>query len=91
MRHTQIRKHARSNGHDLATNWVRIKGAVTEAIDNVKDSTGGMIVHSVGGIKKKSVKAQSKIATYTAKKPFKSLGIAMLTGAVLGLIFLRRR
>lgn len=91
MRHSHIRKHARSNGHDLASNWVRIKGAVTEAIDNVKDSTGGIIVHSVGDIKKKTAKAQTKVATYTAKKPFKSLGIALLAGAVLGYLLLRRR
>ena len=89
MRH--LRKHSRSNGHDLASNWVRIKGAVTEAIDDVRDTTEEMMHDSVNDIKKTSARAQNKVASYTAKRPFKSLGIALLAGALVGYLILRRR
>ena len=82
------RRSAR-NGHDLTTNWLKIKNALSDSVVGVKGTAENIITDSVDDIKKTSAKAQNKVVAYTVKKPFKSLGIALLAGVVVG--FLLRR
>lgn len=78
-----MRKSAR-NGHDIAANMLKIKHALSDSVETAKDRAGEMLLDSVDEIKDKSARAQEKVATYTARRPFKTIGIALLTGVVIG-------
>lgn len=80
---TTTRKPVR-NGHALSTDWLKIKNAFSDTAVDAKDMSGEMLRQSVSGAKKKAIKLQNNVANYTSKKPLKTLGIAMLTGVVLG-------
>jgi ElaB/YqjD/DUF883 family membrane-anchored ribosome-binding protein len=51
---------------------------------DVKGKTGDMISQSLNDVKDKTITARDNVADYTAEKPFKSLGIALLAGLVIG-------
>ncbi len=78
------------NGHALSNDWLKIKNVFSDTASDVRDKAGVMLSHSVDGIKKKSVKVQQRVETYTAKKPLKTIGIALLVGMAVGLLLRRR-
>ena len=79
----------RSNGH-LKSDWLKIKNAFSDTAADAKHKAREMIADSVDGIKEQSTKAKNKVTSYTAKRPFKSLGIALVAGAIIGLLIRRR-
>ncbi len=79
----------RSNGH-LKSDWLKIKNAFSDTAVDAKLKAREMIADSVDGIKEKSTKAKLKVSNYTAKRPLKSLGIAFVAGAIIGLLIGRR-
>jgi ElaB/YqjD/DUF883 family membrane-anchored ribosome-binding protein len=89
MRVSTKRSTRKGNGHALAHDWLKIKNAFSDTALDVKDKAGTILTHSVDDLKKKSSKVQNKVETYTAKKPIKSLGIALAVGIAVG--FLLRR
>jgi ElaB/YqjD/DUF883 family membrane-anchored ribosome-binding protein len=79
------------NGHDLSTDWLKIKNAIHGTAQHVKGKAEDIFLESVDDIKSKSSMAHKSVAAYTAKKPLKSLGVALLVGMAVGFIFLRRK
>lgn len=86
---TKRRQYTNGYHHNATHNWTKIKSAIKDTLGNAQHTAGTMLTDSVADIKKTSTKAKNKVATYTAKKPFKSLGLALLAGVVTG--FLLRR
>lgn len=86
---TSTKKHTR-NGHDLTMDWLKIKNALTDTATDVKDKAGLIFTDSVDGIKSKSTKVKRNVATYTAKRPFTTLGVALATGIAIGFLLRRR-
>lgn len=84
-----IRKSAR-NGNGLTSDWLKIKHTFSGAATDVKKNAGSLLSHSVDKIKTQSSKAQANILRYAMRKPFKALGIALLTGAVIGFLVKRK-
>ena len=80
-------RKATRNGHDIASNWFKIKDALSGTVEDARDSASEMMVDSIDNLKVQSIKAQEALADYTARKPFKSLGIAITAGFVLGFLF----
>lgn len=83
------RKNAR-NGHGLASDWLKIKHTFSGAASDVKKNAGSLLNHSVDSLRNHTQKMQGGVSDYTASKPFKALGIALLTGALLGFLIKRR-
>jgi ElaB/YqjD/DUF883 family membrane-anchored ribosome-binding protein len=62
----------------------KIKAAIANATFDVKDKMGEMFSDSLNNVKDQSFLLRDNLSTYTAKKPFKSLSIAVLTGMLIG-------
>ena len=83
---TTKNKHA---NHNLYNNVEKIKAALVDVSQDVKGKAGEILSDSVENIKHRSHLAKNNMAHYTAKKPFKSLGIALLAGLVVGYLLRR--
>lgn len=79
-------KHSyRGNGNiDLYGDVEKIKEALLAATYDVKGKAAEMLTQSVESAKERSDQFRDTLADYTADKPFKSLGIALLSGIVIG-------
>lgn len=77
-------KHRRNHKNILYDDVEKIKAAIANATFDVKDKMGEMFSDSIGNVKDQSILLKDNLSHYTAKKPFKSLGIALLTGMCIG-------
>lgn len=88
----QTSKH-KYNGHsklDLYGDFTKIKNILADATSDLNGRTREMIQDSYDNAKDKSYAYQVKIAKYTARRPFKTIGIAFAVGSVLGWFFGRK-
>lgn len=86
MYKTHARTKHRSNHHrsDLTDDLTMIKDAIARAGRGVKWKTGEWVTSSIDDVKEKSTELHDGMTHYVAKKPMKSLGLAMLAGALVG-------
>jgi len=85
-------KHHHKTRHpqyDLYGDLERIKEAIFDTSSDVKGKAGEMISNTAEDFKDKTLYARDNVANYTAERPFKSLGIALLAGLVVG-YFIRK-
>jgi ElaB/YqjD/DUF883 family membrane-anchored ribosome-binding protein len=82
-------KRSRHDEYDLYADLERIKNAFSDTASDVRGKTGEILSSTVQDIREKSVKARDGMADYTAERPFKSLGAALLIGVALG-YFIKR-
>lgn len=85
--HTKSRN--RHQDYDLLADLERIKSAITDTAYDIKGKTGEVINQSFVNMKEKSADLTEELGDYAKKKPIKTIGLAMLTGVVIG--FLIRR
>lgn len=76
-------KH-RGHSHDLYDDVAKIKAALMEATQDAKDQAAEIFSDSINNIKDKTVDVKESIEEYTEHKPFRSLGMALLAGALIG-------
>lgn len=79
-------KHKHYNNSDLYHDVEKIKAALLDTANDVKGRAGEMIYDSVEGVREKTDFVRDTVADYTAEKPFKSLGIALAAGIVIGML-----
>lgn len=77
-------KHKHHNNNDLYGDVEKIKAALLEASQDLKGKASEILSDSVDDMKEKSAAVKDGVANYTAEKPFKSLGIALLVGVAIG-------
>lgn len=87
--HKAIFRRNRPSQYDLQSDFSNIKEALAEATYDVKGRLGEIISRSILDVKEKSVDAKDNVADYVAEKPFKSIGVAILTGFIIGYLFRR--
>lgn len=84
---------ARHNNHrsnyDLTSDVEKIKAALFDTTQDLKGRAGEMITDSMSSVKNQTAEARDNVADYTAKKPFKALGIALLAGIAIGYLLRR--
>ncbi len=78
-------KNRHRNQHDLYDDVEKIKASLLEATQDMKDKAAEVLTDSYEGMKKQTTGVKDNVANYTAGKPFKSLGIALLIGIAVGL------
>lgn len=82
-------KNDRHSSYDIAADIERIKSALADAAHDVKGRTGEMLTESVDHWKGQSAKLRDDVTEYVAEKPLKSVGIALVTGIVIGYLLRR--
>lgn len=85
-----VSKHKNNHHHsdyDLHGDIAKLKAALREASLDVKGRATELISDSFEGVKDKSKAAKDSMANYTAERPFKSLGIALVVGIAIGYLF----
>lgn len=80
-------KNHHNSDYDLYGDVEKIKAALMEATHDVKGKAAELFSDSVDGMKEKTTAAKDTLANYTAEKPFKSLGIALLVGIGIGFLY----
>lgn len=75
---------SKHNNHDLYADWEKIRHVFAETASDIKGKSTDYLTQSMDNVKDKSLQTKDNIAHYTAEKPFKSLGIALLVGIALG-------
>lgn len=81
---THKNRHSHRDEYDLSADLERIKSALMDASSDVKGKATEILNESVENVKQKSEDLQGTVADYVAEKPFKSLGIAILSGIIIG-------
>lgn len=89
--HTKTKRHNNHSNFDLYGDVAKIKAAINETTKDVKGKTAEILTHSVDDIKDKTNAITTSITNYVAEKPFKSLGIAFVSGLALGYLLLRKK
>lgn len=73
--------------HHLSTHYKHLKNALKDSSSDVRDRIQEVLSDSLYDAKIKSKKAKRHISEYVSDQPFKSLGIAVITGLLLGYFF----
>lgn len=83
-----VKHHHRTRApeYDLYGDLAKIKEAIFDTGADVKGKAGEMINTTAEDIRDKTLYARDNVANYAAERPFKSLGIALLAGVVVGYI-----
>lgn len=82
---THRHRHGRTE-YDLYADLERIKAALAEASYDVKGRASEILNESTQHVKQTSSDLQEGVANYVAEKPFKSIGLAILSGIVIGFL-----
>lgn len=81
--HRTATRHKHTHG-DLYGDIARIKDALSDATDGVKERANDMLLQSIENARQSASKANKNVKGYVTRKPYKSVGIALLTGALIG-------
>lgn len=88
-KNTSKKRH--SHDYDLSGDMAKIREAFAETAKDVKGKATEVFSQSMEDVKDKSADLKENMETYVAEKPFKSLLLAMLSGAFIGGALMRRR
>lgn len=77
-------KHHASTDYDLYGDLEKIKAAIAETTRDARGKASSLITESIENAKDKSDELQENVMDYVADKPFKSLGLALLAGMIVG-------
>jgi ElaB/YqjD/DUF883 family membrane-anchored ribosome-binding protein len=78
-----------ANGYNLNRDFDSIKRAILSATTNAKKKARNLLTNQVESAKDNAKEMGVNVAHYAKARPFKTIGIAMLTGVCLG--FLMRK
>lgn len=81
-RHRHSRNHAEE--YDIYNDLLKIRDAFSDTAKDVKGRAGQAITESFDSVKERSSELQDGVANYTREQPFKTVGIALLAGFVVG-------
>ena len=86
------KRHVRNQveEYDIYNDLLKIRDAFSDTAKDVKGKTGQAISQSFDNVKERSVELQDSMANYTKEQPFKTVGLALLAGAVFGFLIHRR-
>lgn len=82
--HTTLKSRARNSKIDLYNDIDKIKKALATITHDVKTKTASMVGESIENARDRSYDLQDNVDDYLSERPFKSIGVAMIAGAVIG-------
>lgn len=81
----------RTHDFDLSGDLAKIRDAFSDTAKDVRGKASEVFSQSMENVKDRSTDIKENMETYVAEKPFKSLLLAMLSGAIIGGALMRRR
>lgn len=84
MARASMKRHAHTHAGDLYGDVLKIKQALLGAKQHMGELVGEKVTDSFDEMRDRASTAQETVTDYVAERPFKSLGIAMLTGLIVG-------
>jgi ElaB/YqjD/DUF883 family membrane-anchored ribosome-binding protein len=84
MHKTAIRQRKNNSNYDLQDDLERIKAAILDATFDAKSRTNELLAQSWDDLKEKSMDVRENVTNFASKKPYKTAGIALLTGLLIG-------
>jgi len=79
-------KHRNHNEHDISADLEKIKSALFDTAKDMHGKAKEMWSDSIENVKEKSTDAKETVSDYILNKPIKSVGIALLSGLVMGFL-----
>jgi ElaB/YqjD/DUF883 family membrane-anchored ribosome-binding protein len=76
--------HHRNLSSEISDDIAKIKAALSDTSSDLKDKANELYEDSLTTVKDKSNEVRDHIVNYTADRPLKSLGIALLAGVIIG-------
>lgn len=80
-----------SSDFDLYGDMVKIRDAFSDTARDARGKAAEVLTQSYNDVKAKTADIHDIMTDYVTEKPIKSIGIALLSGALLGAIMMRRR
>jgi ElaB/YqjD/DUF883 family membrane-anchored ribosome-binding protein len=80
MDKSTIKQKLQRTEYDLYADLEKIKSAIADIAEDVRGKTGEIIDE----VKEKGAVVQENVCDYVGEKPLKSIGMAVLTGVVIG-------
>jgi ElaB/YqjD/DUF883 family membrane-anchored ribosome-binding protein len=84
MMTTLKNRHNHKDDFDLYGDVEKIKAALVEATQDVKGKAAEILSDSYNDMAEKTHALKENVSEFTAERPFKSLGIALLVGMAVG-------
>jgi ElaB/YqjD/DUF883 family membrane-anchored ribosome-binding protein len=81
---TTVKNKHKNHHYDLYDDVEKIKASLLEATQDVKGKAAEILTDSYEEMKERTTEAKDIFANYTAEKPFKSVGIALIIGFTIG-------
>lgn len=91
MQKHSTRKPAKYNDFDLYSDMIKIRDAFSDTAKDAKGKAVEALSQSFDNVKETSADIQTKMTDYVTEKPIKSLGIALLSGYLLGALMMRKK
>jgi ElaB/YqjD/DUF883 family membrane-anchored ribosome-binding protein len=91
MQKHSTKKHAKYSDFDLYGDIVRIRDAFSDTATHARGKAAAALSESFDNVKEKTSDLQGVMTDYITEKPIKSLGIALLSGYLLGALMMRKR
>lgn len=88
--HKTQHRNRHNNHYDLSGDLTKIKALLAETTRDFKGRAGEVFANSLDNAKEKSVAMQETAENYITKRPFKSIGIALLSGLIIGVLLNRK-
>jgi ElaB/YqjD/DUF883 family membrane-anchored ribosome-binding protein len=84
------KRHPHSD-YDLYGDMIKIREAFTDTAKDARGKAAEVLSQSFDNVKERTSDIQALMTDYVAEKPIKSLGIAMLSGYLLGALMMRKK
>ena len=91
MQKHSTRKHAKYNDFDLYGDIVKIRDAFSDTARDARGKAAEVLSQSFDNVKEKTNDVHGLMTNYVTEKPIKSLGLALLSGYLLGAIMMRKK
>lgn len=82
--HKTTRKHVHHNDYDLYSDLEKIKLAIADATSGARDRASELLSQSFDDARERSTAVKENVTDYVTERPFKSMGIALLAGVLIG-------
>jgi ElaB/YqjD/DUF883 family membrane-anchored ribosome-binding protein len=91
MQKHSTRKYAAHSDFDLYGDMIKIRDAFTDTAKDARGKAAEVLTQSYNDVKTKTSDIQELMSDYVTEKPIKSIGLALLSGALLGAFMMRRK
>jgi ElaB/YqjD/DUF883 family membrane-anchored ribosome-binding protein len=91
MQKHSSRKYSAHSDFDLYGDMVKIREAFSDTAKDARGKAAEVLTQSYNDVKAKTADIHGLMTDYVTEKPMKSIGIALLSGAVFGAFVMRRR